>query len=104
MGDVIQDLHFIIYVEKAPGETIPLTLPIVVGVQSWWSKLKKYSKEETNFTTWEDFANPNDFPVILSDFLYSPLGSNFKSNFRFYDELLCNQAAPKIKVSDEYLK
>ena len=74
-----------------------------VGVQSWWSKLKKYSKEETNFTTWEDFANPTDFPVILSDFLYSPLGSNFKSNFRFYDELLCNQAAPKIKVSDECL-
>merc|ERR1711892_161008 len=69
------------------------------GVQSWWSKLKKYSNEETNFTRWEDFANPTDFPLLLTNFLYSPLGSNFKSNFQFYDELICNQAAPKIKAS-----
>ena len=60
--------------------------------------MKKYSKEKTNFTKWEDFANPRDFPIILSDFLYSPMGSNYKSNFKFDDELLCNQAAPNIKV------
>jgi len=69
------------------------------GVQSWWAKLKKYSEEKTNFTNWKDFANPHDFPLILSDFLFSPLGSNFKSNFKFEDELVCNQAAPSIKAS-----
>ena len=62
--------------------------------------MKKYSEEKTNFTNWKDFANPHDFPLILSDFLFSPLGSNFKSNFKFEDELVCNQAAPSIRVSN----
>ena len=71
----------------------------MAGVDSWWSKLKKYSEEKTNFTSWEDFANPVEFPVILSDFLYPSYGSKFKPNFKFDGELVCNQAAPPLKTS-----
>ena len=61
--------------------------------------MKKYSEEKTNFTSWKDFANPKEFPVIFSDFLFSSYGSNFKPNFIFEGELVCNQAAPPIKAS-----
>eukprot|EP00092_Neocalanus_flemingeri_P028206 GFUD01030630.1.p1 GENE.GFUD01030630.1~~GFUD01030630.1.p1 ORF type:complete len:389 (+),score=76.54 GFUD01030630.1:34-1167(+) len=71
----------------------------LLDVDSWWSNLKKYSEEKANFTTWQDFANPAEFPVILSDFLFSSQGSRFKPNFMFDGDLLCNQAAPPIKAS-----
>ena len=60
--------------------------------------MKEYSAKNTNFTKWEDFANSIDFKMILSDFLFSPDGLKFKSNFKFDGDLYCNQAAPTIKV------
>ena len=69
-----------------------------VGFESWWSKLKEYSTQKRNFTKWEDFANPTDFKMILSDFLFSPYGFNFKACFKFDGELECNKPAPRIKV------
>eukprot|EP00092_Neocalanus_flemingeri_P026887 GFUD01029143.1.p1 GENE.GFUD01029143.1~~GFUD01029143.1.p1 ORF type:complete len:1040 (-),score=194.28 GFUD01029143.1:157-3276(-) len=75
-------------------------------VQSWWTKLKEYSTQNLNFSTWEDFANHNDFKQVLSDFLYSPHGLIYNSFFKFDGDLQCNHAAPRIKASKfkiEYL-
>jgi len=68
-------------------------------VDSWWVNLKKYADEKTNFSTWEDFSNQDDFPVIFSDFLFSSYGSNYKPNFKFDGDLVCNKPAPPIKAS-----
>jgi predicted RND superfamily exporter protein len=68
-------------------------------VDSWWSQLKKFSEEKTNFTHWTQFAQEETFPSIFSDFLFSPYGSKFKPNFKFAGELVCNQPAPQITAS-----
>ena len=61
--------------------------------------MKKYSEEKTNYTDWEEFAKKDKFSVIFSDFLFSSYGSNFKPNFKFDGELVCNQPAPPIIAS-----
>jgi len=68
-------------------------------VDCWWSQLKKYAKEKTNFTNWEDFATEEYFPMVFSDFLFSSHGSRFKPNFKFDGELKCNHPAPPINAS-----
>jgi len=68
-------------------------------VNSWWTKLKEFAEETTNHTSWHQFANEDDFPVILSDFLFSSHGTQYKPNFKFEGELRCNQKAPKITAT-----
>jgi len=68
-------------------------------VDCWWSKMKKYSEEKTKFHSWNEFANENDFPLVLSDFLFSSYGSQYKHHFKFEDDLICNKPAPRIKAS-----
>jgi len=72
---------------------------ILREVDSWWSKLKDYANDKTNYTSWQQFANEKDFPVILSDFLFSSYGSKYKPNFKFEEELMCNKGAPTVKAS-----
>merc|ERR1719228_1457070 len=70
------------------------------GVDSWWSKLKDYANEETNYTSWQHLANEDDFQMLLSDFLFSSYGSKYKPNFKFGDgKLTCNEKAPPIKAT-----
>ena len=61
--------------------------------------MKEYSDAKTNYSSWHQFANEKDFPMILSDFLYSSHGSQYKPNFKFDKDLVCNKAAPRIKAS-----
>ena len=68
-------------------------------MDSWWTQLKKYSEEKTNFTNWQEFAQEDKFPIIFSDFLFSSYGSNFKPNFKFDGELICNQPASPVVAS-----
>ena len=68
-------------------------------VDSWWTKMKEYSDAKTNFSSWQQFANEKDFPLILSDFLFSSYGSQYKPNFKFEEDLICNRPAPRIKAS-----
>ena len=37
--------------------------------------------------------------MILSDFLFSSYGSKYKPNFKFEENLICNQKAPAIKAT-----
>ena len=68
-------------------------------VESWWTEMKKYIEEETNFTTWKDIECERDFKMALSDFLFSSLGAKFRSNFKFDGELHCSKPAPPITAS-----
>ena len=68
-------------------------------VDCWWSKLKEYANDKTNYTSWTQFANEKEFPLILSDFLFSSYGSKYKPNFKFEEKLVCNEGAPAVKAS-----
>jgi len=69
------------------------------SVNSWWSKMKEYARVEKNLTSWEDFATEESFPVLLSDFLFSPSGATYKNNFIFEEPLRCSQPAPRVSAS-----
>jgi len=62
----------------------------------WWTHFNTFIQHKTNFSSWKDIDNPEDFPIVLSDFLFSVHGSRFKINFQFSEELLCNKPAPNI--------
>ena len=64
----------------------------------WWTHFNTFIQHKTNFSSWKDIDNPDDFPIVLSDFLFSVHGSRFKINFQFSEELLCNKPAPNILV------
>ena len=68
-------------------------------VDSWWTKMKEFSDKKTNYTTWHQFANEEDFPIVLSDFLFSSYGSQYKPNFKFESDLICNEPAPRIQFT-----
>ena len=70
-----------------------------IGFDSWWDPLKGYARNKKNITRWQDFSNPEDFSMILSDFLFSKGGVSYKNKFRFDGQLICNQPAPPITVS-----
>ena len=72
-----------------------------LGFDDWWPELKQYALDKKNFTKWQDFANPEDFPKLLTDFLFSSYGSKFKQNFKFAGDLICNNDAPMIMVRIE---
>jgi len=65
----------------------------------WWTELKVFARENKNYSTWQDFANPDDFPRILTNFLFSGDGSRFKIDFKFEGELDCEKPAPPIVAS-----
>ena len=44
--------------------------------------------------------NDVDFRRLLSEFLFSAEGSPYKNNFKFEEELICDQPAPDILVKD----
>ena len=69
---------------------------VLRGVDSWWTDMKNFARESKNLSSWEDFANDSDFPVMLSDFLFSRQGSRAKANFRFAGSLECGAPAPPI--------
>ena len=72
---------------------------ILSGFDDWWTELKLYSSVKKNISRWQDFANPKDFPKLMSDFLFSSYGSKIQENFKFDEDLMCNQVIPRIKVN-----
>ena len=52
------------------------------GVDSWWPSLQRYAAGERNFSHWTEFATEEQFPALLSDFLYSSHGAKYKSSFK----------------------
>ena len=61
--------------------------------------MKLYAAIKKNVTKWQDFSDPEDFNMMLSDFLYSSVGARYKRQFRFRGTLECNKPAPPIAVS-----
>jgi len=69
------------------------------GVDPWWPSLKDFARAKKNFSSWQDFSNPVDFPQVLGDFLFSTTGSSYKHDFKFEGELTCGEPAPGILAS-----
>ena len=55
-----------------------IIIAIMIQVHSWWPKLKTYARDEKNISDWREFANDQDFPDILSHFLFSSEGTRFE--------------------------
>jgi Niemann-Pick C1 protein len=70
----------------------------LLSIDPWWGPLKRYAARKHNLTHWEDFANPVDFPAVLSDFLFSGEGAAYKANFKWEvgRQLECREPAPPI--------
>ena len=73
----------------------------LLSIDPWWGPLKRYAARKRNLTTWQDFANPVDFPEVLSDFLFSGEGAAYKANFKWANGsgLHCREPAPPIIAS-----
>jgi len=69
----------------------------VRSVDCWWKNFKQFTKEKTNLTSWTDLGS--DFSIVLSDFLFSSYGGQYRSSFKFSGELQCSQPAPNITAS-----
>ena len=69
----------------------------VVDLDCWWTNFKLFTAEKTNLTHWSELGP--DFAQVLSDFLFSSYGGQYKASFKFSGELECGQPAPAITAS-----
>jgi len=67
----------------------------------WWSELKDYAMEVKNYSSWTEFGTSDDFPMLLSEFLFSEDGGRFRINFNFDGELVCGEPVPNIVATRE---
>ncbi len=70
----------------------------VAAVDAWWSQFKHYLRATKNVTAWDGAVADGNFAALLSDFLFSRVGSKYQKNFHFGDQLVCNRPAPNITV------
>eukprot|EP00090_Calanus_glacialis_P022071 TRINITY_DN34049_c0_g1_i2.p1 TRINITY_DN34049_c0_g1~~TRINITY_DN34049_c0_g1_i2.p1 ORF type:complete len:564 (-),score=121.57 TRINITY_DN34049_c0_g1_i2:171-1631(-) len=70
---------------------------IIKSVDSWHKELKKYVSEDSS-PSWEHIT-PEYFQQKLSQFLHSPRGAKYKSQFKFSGDLRCGEPAPPVLVS-----
>ncbi len=68
-------------------------------MDAWWSQFKHYLRDSKNVTAWDGAVAEGNFSALLSDFLFSRVGSKYQKNFHFGDQLICNRPAPNITVS-----
>ena len=99
-------------------------------VDPWWTKMKSYVVDKKNFATWEELAydmpclnsvwssqlnetkpahcllpaEEEKFSMVLSNFLFSSEGIQFKKDFIFDSPLICSQPAPRINVTKFSIK
>jgi len=72
---------------------------VLGSYKSWWVKLKEYAISKKNYSTWEEFANEDDFRLLLDDFLFSPYGFDYRAFFKFKGSLECGKPVPRIMAS-----
>ena len=59
---------------------------------------KVFARERRN-SSWEAFSTAEEFPALLSDFLFSSRGARFKPSFQFSGDLVCGRPAPPVTAS-----
>ena len=62
-------------------------------VDCWWQGLKEYLEQEGG--SWQALT-PASLSSTLSNFLFSPVGTRFKSDFKFSGPLTCGAPAPEV--------
>jgi len=70
---------------------------IIKDVDSWHREYKKFV-EESETVDWENISE-DYFLQKLTQFLYSPRGAKYKTQFKFSSNLQCGQLAPSVLVS-----
>jgi len=70
---------------------------IIKYVDSWHREYKKFV-EESEEVDWENISEEY-FLKKLTQFLYSPRGAKYKTQFKFSNQLECGQLAPSVLVS-----
>ena len=70
---------------------------IIKSVDSWHKEFKKYAEEDSS-PSWNNIT-PEYFHHKLSQFLHSPRGAMYKSQFQFSSDLKCGEPAPPVLVS-----
>ena len=69
----------------------------VTDIDCWWTSFKQFTEEKTNLTHWTQLGP--DFAQVLSDFLFSSHGGQYKDSFKFSGDLECSKPAPNITAS-----
>ena len=69
----------------------------VRDVDCWWTNFKQFTEEKTNLTHWTELGP--DFSQVLSDFLFSSYGGQYRASFKFSGGLQCGRPAPNITAS-----
>ena len=70
---------------------------VISSYEWWWPTFRSYLQDSQNYTSPAQISS--DFQSLLSDFLFSPEGSRYKSDFKFSGDLVCGQPAPPILAS-----
>ena len=72
---------------------------VIRSFDCWWPKFVQYHSDNNNLSHYSEYANQQDFPLLLSEFLFSNEGARYKADFKFTDELECGRPAPNITAS-----
>ena len=56
---------------------------VIRAYDCWWTHFQTFSREQRNYSHYSEYANGQDFPELLTDFLFSPDGARYKSDFHF---------------------
>lgn len=83
-------------VDKLKNETA-----IVSSVDSWYSDFKDYmEKNDLVQDFFETFhVNQTEFYFRLTQFLFSPTGAKYRTNFQFDQNIICGQISPNVQLS-----
>eukprot|EP00095_Tigriopus_kingsejongensis_P012251 snap_masked-scaffold472_size162276-processed-gene-0.4 protein:Tk12251 transcript:snap_masked-scaffold472_size162276-processed-gene-0.4-mRNA-1 annotation:"hypothetical protein DAPPUDRAFT_306990" len=83
-------------VDKLKNET-----EIVSSVDSWFSGFKDYmEKNDLVQDFFETFhVNNTEFYFRLTQFLFSPNGAKYRTNFQFDQNIICGQESPSVMLS-----
>ena len=72
---------------------------VIRGYDCWWPHFTRWAAEAENLTAVSELATAEQFPSLLTQFLFSSDGARYKADFKFAGPLECGQPAPAIVAS-----
>ena len=70
---------------------------VISSYDCWWGPFQTYLEDRHNYSSPSQYSD--QFPSLLSQFLFSPEGARYKSEFRLAAPLTCGLPAPPILAS-----
>ena len=72
---------------------------VIRGYDCWWPHFTRWAADNENLTAVSELATAEQFPSLLTQFLFSSDGARYKADFKFAGPLECGQPAPAIVAS-----